>query len=158
LGCKVLRRVGSGLEFTGERLREFFVGLYSSESLRRLPWADSAFDCIFVAIEGEKARPLGVSFASSIVQTNVDYVQTVGPDSEWLHDLVDEEAVLSGRQSAVGDGSPMTTWHDEVVTLEGAAEIAHLCFGSTPYVLCLLTGGEPTLRSFVGALEAELSE
>jgi hypothetical protein len=55
--------------------------------------------------------------AAQIVQLDVDWVETIGPRCEHLHDLIDAASVSAGRQEKIGDGNPMTAWHENLTDL-----------------------------------------
>ncbi|MGE0145639.1 MAG: hypothetical protein AB7T19_20305 [Planctomycetota bacterium] len=139
-------------------LRTFWCCRYAGGELPSLPWADAVFDCIVIAGEEASAQHHGAPFADVIVRRRVDYVQTTGPRAEWLHDLIDEASVRNGRQDAVGDGSPMTTWHDDALSFPQICEVAECCFGSADDVLCVVLGSEEDRRCFTDLLRERLSE
>jgi len=57
---------------------------------------------------------LAAEIAESLVKLPVDWIETMGARCEYLHDLLDEASVSIGRQRRVGDGNPMTAWHDQL--------------------------------------------
>jgi hypothetical protein len=105
--------IGHQLAEDGSELRSFFAAMFDGSPIAPLPWGDAEFDCILVCADPARAILVAESFASSIVRCRVDWVQVTGPDSERIHDLVDEPSVRAGVQAAVGDGRPMTSWHEE---------------------------------------------
>ena len=141
----------------GKPLRNYYAGLFDGSPIGPFPWADALFDCVLISANHQKSRQLASGFANQIVGCNVDWVQTTGPDAEAIHDLVDEAAMRAGRQQSVGDGSPMTSWHEEAVTLERMAEVAHYCQGGSDYVLCAVVGDDSELRRFLDCLRQRLS-
>jgi hypothetical protein len=70
-----------------------------------------------------------------------------------LHDAIDRASVAAGRQRAVGDGSPMTSWHEEEQSAEEMAEVAALCFGGHERVLVLVVGDERDLLTSGAAVK-----
>jgi hypothetical protein len=133
----------------GEALRQFYAVRYSDIALDKLPWGEAEFDCMIFACDRALARRLAEDVAYDIVQCNVDWVETTGEDAERMHDLIDVASVKSGRQGMVGDGNPMTAWHEEALTIPQMADVATCCAGGTDYVLVLVIGGEAHLAAAV---------
>ena len=71
---------------------------------------DPGFDCFVV----NHARPPSVASSDAIVTAIASrvggWVEVFGEWAEIVHDAIDTASVSLGRQAAVGDGNPMTTW------------------------------------------------
>jgi hypothetical protein len=61
---------------------------------------------------------LAGEIAAEIVKLPVDWVEIFGSRCEYLHDRIDVASVSIGRQEKVGDGSPMTAWHNHLSEIE----------------------------------------
>ncbi len=80
-----------------------------------LPWGSEECDA-FVAILDPQllTGQLATDLSLRIVGLTVDWVETMGEKAESLHDSIDNASVLIGRQKRVGDGIPMTAWHQDL--------------------------------------------
>jgi hypothetical protein len=87
----------------------------------------------------------------------LDWVQVAGSGAQDLHDAIDAAGVTVGRQLAVGEGSPMTSWHEEALAVEEMADVASLCFGGHERVLVLVVGSATDLRESVAAVKYRLT-
>jgi hypothetical protein len=141
----------------GSELRSFFAAVFDGPAISPLPWGDVQFDCVLVCADPPRALRLAEAFASAIVTCTVDWVQVTGPDAEYIHDLVDQASVRAGVQSEVGDGRPMTSWHEDARSPTAQAEVAHHCHGASDYVLCLVVGSDSEYRAFTEALSRSLT-
>lgn len=133
--------------------RCYYVALYRPGCLAALPWGDDSFDCVVFLCDTHLGRGTREELSRDLVQANVDWVQVAGSGAEVLHDSIDRTSVAVGRQLAVGDGSPMTSWHEEAQAAEEMAEVAALCFGSQDRVLILVLGQEQDLQTSVVAMK-----
>ena len=91
--------------------------------LRADRWADvhvaeevmclkTGFDCVVVN-RAEPPSDMQNALIAAIAIRAGDWVEVFGDRAEVIHDLIDLASVRIGRQSVVGDGNPMTTWHEE---------------------------------------------
>jgi hypothetical protein len=140
----------------GTPLQEYYVVSFDGSPLAEFPWGDAPFECVLVDAAHGRARDLATEFARQIVRCNVEWVATTGRDAEFIHDLVDEASVEAGRQERVGDGSPMTSWHDEATTLEQIADVAVPGLGACAFVLCVVVGSPVDYRRFAHILKGRL--
>jgi hypothetical protein len=124
--------------------REFFIGRYELGVLANLPWGHEPFDCVVFLCNDMWHSSLD-EISRALADTNSDWIQVAGPHSMDLHDAVDQASVDIGRQATVGDGVPMTSWHDDAVSFDEMADIAALCFGAHERVLILVVGQEQDL-------------
>ncbi len=133
--------------------RSYTGALYHAGCLAALPWGDEAFDCV-VFLRGSTQTPAArTELSRELARANVDWVQVAGDGAEELHDAIDRASVFVGRQQFVGNGSPMTSWHEEAQSAEDMAEVAALCFGGQNHVLVLVVGEERDLSDSVAAVK-----
>ncbi|MBN2513795.1 MAG: hypothetical protein JXB18_12725 [Sedimentisphaerales bacterium] len=85
-----------------------------------------------------------------LVLKNTYWFYTLGPKSEWLHDQIDLASVRSGRQKTVGDGSPMTSWHEDVNTYAEMADF--VCPATNDFCVILVIGNISDFEQFMIAL------
>jgi hypothetical protein len=127
-----------------DKSRSYYVLPYATGCLEHLPWGSERFDCILCSCDATAVREAARDLAPAVARARTDWVQTTGALAEWLHDEVDRASVEVGRQSAVGDGSPMTSWNQKAVALATMAEVVVNCFGGCDQVLAVVIGGDVT--------------
>jgi len=137
--------------------RHFYAVRFRPDCLQSLPWGGEEFDCTVFACDPQQIRERAQSICAALVDANTDWVATTGPDAEWLHDLVDSSSVHRGRQTAVGDGSPMTAWHEDAVGVDQMADVVYYGAGGQDYVVALVVGNEIDFTSAVGSLKGRLA-
>ena len=150
-----MRSLGHELGEDGGMLREFYSCRCERVLPELLPWRGATFD-LFLALSGECTPASYADIAARVARYNVDWVQVAGRDAEMLHDLIDHASVDSGRQEKVGEGKPMTSWHEEATTPEQMAEVAYSCLGSAERVLCVVVGSETDEVCFASHLSRRL--
>lgn len=100
------------------------------DCLRIAAWGDKSaaeeilrmevgFDC-FIVNRGGTPESFDDPIVSAISSRVGGWVEVFGDFAEFVHDAIDAESVRTGRQSAVGEGNPMTAWYHGF----GDAEIA----------------------------------
>jgi len=90
----------------------YLVTERKAPTIDQLPWNVEESDAFVVVLDGELlSDELAAEIAESLVKLPVDWIEIIGPRTEYLHDLIDEASVAIGRQPKVGDGNPMTAWH-----------------------------------------------
>ena len=92
------------------------------ERLRSLPWGSEQFDVFLVVLDASFMSDDLEGILIDLVKRNSDWIETFGNGAEELHDRIDRIGVLVGRQDAVGDGNPMTAWHEDLVSREEIVE------------------------------------
>lgn len=102
---------------------------------------DIEFDCVVCDLLGVEPAEYA-SVLEELCRTRVDWVATCGPLAEAWHDAIDEASVRVGRQSKVGDGSPMSAWHDDATSFEQMAEVARFVGGNNAVCLQLVCPSE----------------
>jgi hypothetical protein len=137
--------------------RWYSGALYRPGCFATLPWGDQPFDCVVFLCDPGQAKTVREELSHELARANVDWVQVAGSGAEELHDAIDRAGVAVGRQRAVGDGSPMTSWHEEALTPEDMAEVAALCFGGEEQVLVLVVGRESDLAASAAAVKDRLA-
>jgi hypothetical protein len=136
---------------------EAYVMAYSPGFTQNAPWGRQPFDC-FVLDCGQclgmrKAREL----ARELALAENDWIETFGPGAEELHDVIDAVSVELGRQPAVGEGSPMTAWHEDVASKDSFADYVALGgLGSQSVKVILVIGSDPEADDIKDALETRL--
>jgi len=97
-------------------------------ALELLPWGPELCDAFVAVLDVDLlSDDIAQKTAEDLVRVTVDWVETMGPKCEFLHDLVDHAAVSAGKQAAVGDGHPMTAWHNDFSDAEKMA--SWVCLG-----------------------------
>lgn len=104
-----------------------FSVVYEEGILSTIERLKNPFDCLVVNRDADISKRRIEVFAHELVRLPVEWVQVYGVASEEIHDAIDIASVHIGRQSAVGDGNPMTTWHSDAVSDRDVAE--HLLMG-----------------------------
>ncbi len=133
--------------------RRYFAALYRPGCLSELPWGGEPFDCVVFLCDPARAQALAGSLSSDLARSRVDWVQVAGRGAEGLHDAIDRASVTVGRQRVVGDGSPMTSWHEEAQNPDAMAEVARLCFGGQDRVVVLVVGRPADLWASIEAVQ-----
>jgi hypothetical protein len=156
--------MGGGMP-TAEYIRTgdacLYVCPFRVEYLRSLPWRAELFDAFVISLEDEDASERTRDAIAELVRLNNDWVETFGIAAERLHDDIDEASVAVGRQRAVGDGSPMTAWHDDLTSLERIVDyIRRGGHGSCDYKLVGIasTSVTPFIVELKKRLGARISE
>lgn len=94
---------------------------------QRIKEVDFEFDC-FLVNRTKNATDVEIMLLEAIA-SGASWVEIFGLDAEKIHDAIDEASVRIKRQRSVGDGNPMTAWHEDMM---GDADIASY----------ILTGGQ----------------
>lgn len=83
-----------------------------------------------------------------------DWVEVFGLDAEAIHDAIDLASVTLMRQHAIGDGNPMTAWHDDIIDeLDIAAYILTGGLGHGENKIVLVMGTRKDEDSIIRELE-----
>ena len=82
---------------------------HAAEKIMRM---EAGFDCFVVNHAGPPTDPQD-AIIGAIASRVGGWVEVFGDWAEVIHDAIDSESVRLGRQAAVGDGNPMTTWEEE---------------------------------------------
>lgn len=101
---------------------EFYLSLYSSGCTRNPPWGTETFDCFVINRSRRLQEECVNQLARELASARTDWIETFGPMAESLHDAIDLASVQVARQTAVGDGSPMTAWHEDIASDRALAE------------------------------------
>jgi hypothetical protein len=134
----------------------FYVCPFDVDHLESLPWGDQLFDVFLVALEDADASEDTKRAIAELVKLNNDWIETFGVAAEELHDRIDEASVACGRQSAVGDGNPMTAWHDDLTSSYQVIDyIRRGGHGSCDYKLVAIVGTD-RVSSFLRELKERL--
>jgi|WetSurMetagenome_2_1015567.scaffolds.fasta_scaffold00126_16 hypothetical protein len=112
-----------------------FVVTYAPGCLGALPWRDEKFDCLIFNLSDDDLMEQAVD---ELLAKNCDWIHTAGEGSKYWHDYIDQRSVDLGRQAAVGDGNPMTAWHEEITDFLKLKLTVN--FGGNDYFLIVLVG------------------
>ena len=124
----------------------------------QLPWRGEECDA-FVAIldAGRLTDQLAEKVSFGLLGLRIDWVETMGRRSEFLHDCVDKASMAVGRQIEIGDGRPMTAWHEGLADIEPMIEYIRLGGqGASEYKLVLVIGPEHSAAAFADRLRPVL--
>jgi hypothetical protein len=113
-------------------------------------WGDARFDCSVFLFKPDRAEFLTAELSAELVRANVEWVEVAGIGSEAVHEAIDAASVACGRQAAVGDGSPMTTWNEESRSPKQMADDVFL--GAEDWLLVLAVGNNADLHAAVAAV------
>ena len=128
----------------------------SQEVPRRdqLPWLDSECDA-FVAIltDGLLTDEVAKAVSTRLVELPTDWIETMGSRAEFLHDRIDNASVAAGRQARVGEGNPMTAWHEDLSDMNAMIEYVRLGgLGASNNKLVVVIGPEAASSQFADGL------
>ena len=115
------------IESGSHELTTYLIAQWNSPETGQILSIMEECDAFIVTLDGKfLSDELVDEIAATIVKLPVDWVETFGPRCEYFHDRIDLASVSAGRQEKVGDGNPMTAWHnrfgniDEIVSYIGA--------------------------------------
>jgi hypothetical protein len=138
----------------------YFISDHNVPAREQLPWREEECDA-FIAIldpEGltdEKAREACLG----LIRLRTDWIETMGNRAEFFHDLIDNTSVAIGRQSRIGDGDPMTAWHDHFPGLAEMIDYVKLGgHGASENKLIVVIGPDFAAALFAERLRAENSK
>jgi hypothetical protein len=120
----------------------------------QLPWQDAECDA-FVAIlaDGLLTDQVTKAVSTSLVELPTDWIETMGSRAEFLHDRIDDASVAVGRQNRVGEGSPMTAWHEDLADINAMIEYVRLGgLGASNNKLVVVIGPEAASQQFADRL------
>ena len=132
----------------------YFVMRISSSAVQDVESFEHGFDCFIVNRYGE-ATALEECLGRQIASRVETWVEVLGTNAEAIHDNIDSASVHIGRQAQVGDGEPMTAWHDDIFT---DRDIAHYIMtgglGAARSRLVVINGSEDDASSLMRTLIA----
>jgi hypothetical protein len=114
------------------------------------------FDC-FIVNESRDTLATNALVISAIAQRVHDWVEVFGVDAEAIHDAIDLASVDAGRQQAVGDGNPMTSWNLMESVIDAADYMSTGGHGTSDLKLLVHFGSQESERHFVNVLKATLA-
>jgi hypothetical protein len=130
---------------------------FQTGCLTLVPWGDEQYDCFVLNLSpllhaGDIHR-----LALEIARGRNDWVQVLGAHCEAIHDAIDRASVEVGRQAAVGDGSPMTSWHTDKVTLQEMVDfVLRSSLGASDYLVVLLLGPDQEYSEALTLLRSQI--
>ncbi len=143
------------VELQGKYCRYYICEWSEGLSLGELPWGKEEFDVSILIFDQSIALSNSVKkLVEELVRRNSDWFETLGVGAERLHDEIDKAGVRAGRQKAVGDGSPMTAWFEEVTDPKQMAE--HSFLGGSDNRVIVVLGTSKDFNRFVAAIKKEL--
>jgi hypothetical protein len=80
--------------------------------------APERFDFFVIDLGSQSQSDMIREVANKIARNATGWVETFGANAETLHDAVDRASVDMGRQQRVGDGVPMTAWHEDLESVD----------------------------------------
>jgi len=121
---------------------------------RELPWGDQECDAFVVILDPElMSKKVAEEISLSLVRLHTDWIETMGKKAEFLHDLIDTTSVSVRRQDKVGDGSPMTAWHEDRQRMSDILEYLRLGgHGASRNKLIVVIGPEEVRSELVQGL------
>jgi len=121
--------------------QKVYLVRYQPGCLQLVPWGNEPYDCFVLNLSPLLATREIADLATDIARGTNDWVQVLGPNAEEIHDAIDQAAVKTGRQKAIGDGSPMTSWHEDISTLEAMVDfVLRGSFGACDYLVAIFIG------------------
>ena len=117
----------------------------------QLPWIDEMCDVILPIFDKSMVDSKVVQKQiDELILKYTDWFDVFGAKSKWLHDEIDKASVRLGRQKAVGDGSPMTAWHEEIRDYEEMVDNAcHGVSGGNDNIIIFVIGRIEDYKRFV---------
>lgn len=104
------------------------------------------FDCFVVSRRVDGSLSNKELFEA--IARRADWVEVFGLDAENIHDAIDRASVEAGRQRRIGEGTPMTAWHEDLSDDQAIASY-------------ILTGGQGVAEHkvvvVIGSIEDEQS-
>jgi hypothetical protein len=83
---------------------------------------DPGFDC-FIVNRSNEFSGTNRRLMEAIVSRAGEWIEVFGYAAEAIHDAIDAASVRIGRQSAIGEGDPMTAWDDTLSDPEIASYV-----------------------------------
>jgi len=107
------------IEWSPGEFTTYLVAQGNVPDTDQIRWRTEECDAFVITLDAKPlSDELAAEIAARIVKLPVDWVETFGPQCEYLHDLIDAASVSAGRQEKVGDGIPMTAWHRDLLGVD----------------------------------------
>ena len=111
------------IKFRSKDYQYYMCGWSEELSLGKKFWGRKQFDVFILNFDKTITfRGQVKLIIEDLIKRNTDWFHTVGFKAEYLHDEIDLASVRLGRQKAVGDGSPMTAWFEEITRVKDMAD------------------------------------
>ena len=144
----------TGIEIKTEDYYCIIYNHSTEDSFDFLPWGDEPFDVIIVCSEGFVLNETLKNNIHNLILKNSEWFEVLGPNSEYLHDYIDNASVRFGRQAKAGDGSPMTTWHEGIQNPKDIVDsILSSILGGNDNRIILIAGDNDIKPQFIDILE-----
>jgi len=139
----------------GERMLCVSVTAASdSATARMIDGLRAPFDCFVINCSANFLQEASKTLHAVAVNTT-DWVQVFGIACEEIHDWIDEASVRAGRQEAVGDGEPMSSWHHEVDNVSIARSLMSGGLGYESTKLIVVIGTVSDEAALIAELQRE---
>lgn len=121
-------------------------------TVREITEVGFEFDCFLINRQTD-APSYQSELIEAIARCTTGWVEVFGIDAEKLHDAIDLSSVFLKRQLRIGDGNPMTAWHDDMT---GDSEIASYVLsggqGTASAKIVIVLGSNVAERSLLDQL------
>lgn len=136
--------------------KTYVIACATVPMVETLPWGTDEFDAFVLIVDPKLLTDeLAERISTRLAAMQTQWVECLGPDSEHLHDLVDNASVNVGRQKHIGDGNPMTTWFDDICDAQAMIEYMRPGGqGETDNKLVVVIAGEPECVALAEGLRA----
>jgi hypothetical protein len=113
------------------------------------------YDCFVLNRRNTLPKDVAMAIATKLAEPRFEWCEVFGFGAELLHDAVDDVAVVTGRQTEIGAGNPMTTWDAETTELrELLSYILTGGQGTCDWKLVLVIGTEDQVQEIITGLAA----
>lgn len=131
----------------------FLCVRFPEDALGIITNIECEFDCFLINRKANAVAEEAILINAIALHTK-DWVEVIGLDAEAIHDAIDIASVTLMRQRAVGDGNPMTAWHDDIV--DGPEIAAYILTGGLGHAenkLVLVMGAREDEDTIIRDLE-----
>jgi hypothetical protein len=120
-------------------------------------WGNELFDCFVLNCLPEDNAAQIEAIAKEVAKTRTEWVHALGGAASALHDAVDKMSVSLGRQAEVGDGIPMTSWHEDLRTIDAMAGfvVSGGLGRNCDYAVAIVVGSEIEYQTVLDAIRRQ---
>jgi hypothetical protein len=122
----------------------YLISTRCAPNKNQLPWREDPCDA-FVVIRNPDLLTQRVieQISAELTLMRTEWIETLGPKAELLHDCIDAASVSIGRQTKVGDGDPMTSWHKDLLNLSDVGDYLKLGgLGASNFKIIIVLGSD----------------
>lgn len=123
----------------------------TQDAPREMNSLELGFDCF--VINRMQGRACDQGDLIDAVAARAGWVEVFGFDAETIHDAIDNASVRLLRQRAVGDGTPMTAWHEDIT--QDSAIASYIWTGGqghAPHKVALVIGSSVDEKGLIDEL------